>query len=107
MEEVFQATILKNTGSWEKGTAITILLQKGTAITILLQKTTPLMIILDRLRKMAEVEDVRDKPMTKHKLFNFLKQFIAGTETRLQKDLLVTLKQADSAKQFELACYNN
>ena len=96
VEETLGAIIIQEIGSWNK----------GTAITILMRKVTPLTAILDRLGKMSEVEDVRDTPTVKYKLFSFLKKTIARPETQLRKELLVTLKPADTANQSELASQN-
>lgn len=97
IEKVFQATILQNIGDRDK----------GTTITILLRETTPLTTILDKLYKIAEVQDVREKSMTKYRLLNFSKQIIARPENRPLKELLVTLKQAETAKQLESAGHSH
>jgi len=93
VEEALAATIVQQVGSWDK----------GTVITILLQRVTPLMVILDGLEKMPDVDDVREKPAAKYKSFILTKKIIARPETRPKKELLVTLKQPDTAKQSELA----
>jgi DNA-binding NarL/FixJ family response regulator len=93
VEETLDATIVQQVGSWHK----------GTAITILLRRSTPLAAILDKLGKMPDVEVVRRKPTAKHILLSFPNKIIARPETHPRKELLVTLKQADTAKQSESA----
>ena len=93
VEEALTASISQEVGSWDKGTAITTLLRSA----------TPLMTILDRLRKMPDVEDVSEKSTAKYTLFNFTKKIMVRPETYPRKELLVTLKQASTTKQFELA----
>jgi len=93
VEEVLEATVVQQVGSWDR----------GTAITTRLRKVTPLVDILNRLGKMPDVEDTREWPKAKYKPFSFPKKIIANPETHFKKELLVTLKQADTVKQFELA----
>ena len=97
VEEALKATIVQQVGSWDKGTAITILLRRA----------TPLADILDRLRKMPDVESVREEPAAKFKPFSFSKKIIAKPKIRPKKELLVTLKQASPANQLELAGYSS
>jgi len=93
VEKTLQATIVQQIGSWDR----------GTAIIILLRRVTPLVDILDRLGKMPDVEAVSEKPAAKYNSFSFSKKIIARPETHPRKELMVTLKQADTAKQLELA----
>lgn len=97
VEEALEAIILQEIGSWNK----------GAAITILMRRITPLTVILNRLEKMPEVEDVMDTPAAKYKLFSFLRKTTARAETSLRKELMVTLKQADTDEQSESASYNS
>ena len=94
VEDVLKATIEQEVGSWDKGTAITVVLRSA----------TPLVDILARLGKMPDVEGVTEKPVAKYNPFSFSKKITTRPETVPKKELLVTLKQADTAKQFELAC---
>ena len=91
MEEVLEATIVQQIGSWDK----------GTAITIQLRKVTPLADILDGLGKMPDVEDVREQPAAKRNSFSFPQKSIAKLRVRPRKKFSVTLKQTSPAKQLE------
>ena len=93
MEEVLEATIVQQIGSWDK----------GTAITIQLRKVTPLVDILDRLGKMPDVEGVKDQSAAKRNSFSFPQKSIAKLRVRPRKKFLVTLKQTSPAKQLESA----
>jgi len=93
VEEALDAIIMQQVGTWDKGTAITILLHRA----------APLVDILDRLGKMPDVDSVREEPGAKYKSSSLPKKIIANLKTRPQKELLVTLKQASPAKQLELA----
>ncbi len=93
MEEALEATIVQQVGSWDK----------GTAITILLRRVAPLVDILDRLGKMLDVEDVSEQPAAKHNSFGFPQKSIARLRIRPRKKFLVTLKQTSPAKQLESA----
>lgn len=92
VEETLDAIIMQQVGTWDKGTAITILLHRA----------APLVNILDRLGKMPDVKSVREEPEAKYKSSSFFKKTIAKPETHPQKELLVTLKQASTAKRLEL-----
>jgi len=93
VEEALKATIVQQVGSWDK----------GTAITILLQRVTPLIDILDRLVKMPDVAEVEEQPAAKHNSFGFPQKSIAKLRIRPRKKFLVTLKQTSPAKQLESA----
>jgi len=93
VEEVLEAAIVQQVGSWDRDTAITILLRRA---------ARPVD-ILDRLGKMPDVEEAREKPAAKYNSFGFSKKIIAKPGTRPKKELVVTLKQASPAKQLELA----
>jgi len=93
VEEALEATIVQQVGSWDRGTAITILLRMA----------TPLVNILGRLGKMPDVEAVSEKPAVKYNSFSFSKKIIARPETQPRKELLVTLEQVDTAEKLELA----
>ncbi len=97
VEEALQATIVQQVGSWNK----------GTAIIILLRRVTPLVDILDGLEKMPDVKGVREKPGAKYESSIFAKKITARPENRPKKELLVTLKQASPTKQLELAGYSS
>jgi len=92
VEEMLGATIVQQAGSWNRDTAITILLRRA----------APLVDILDRLGKMSDVDGVIEKPAAKYNLLSFSRKIIAKPETRPRKQLLVTLKQASPAEQSEL-----
>ena len=93
VEDTLTASIIQQVGTWDR----------GAAITIRLQNVTPLVDILDGLGKMPDVEDTREQSAAKHSSFNFPKKSIVKLRIRPRKKLLVTLKQADTAKQPELA----
>ena len=93
LEGALEATVVQQIGSWDR----------GTTITILLRRVTPLVDILDRLGKMPDVEDVKDQPAAKHSPFGSPQKSIAKLRLRPRKKFLVTLKQASTAKQLELA----
>jgi len=93
VEEALAATVVQQVGSWDKGTAITILLRRA----------TPLADILDRLGKIPDVEGVTEKPAAKYKSFSLPKKIIGKAETCPREELLVTLKQASPVKELELA----
>jgi len=84
VEEVLEATIVQQVGSWDK----------GTAITIHLRGVTPLVDILDKLGKMPDVEDVREQPPAKRDSPSFLSESTAKLRIRPRKKFLITLKQA-------------
>ncbi len=91
VEEVLEATIVQQVGSWDK----------GTAITIRLRRVTSLVDILDRLGKMPDVEDVGERPAAKRHSFSFPQKSIAKLRVRPRKKFLVTLMQTSPAKQLE------
>lgn len=93
VEGALDATIAQQVGSWDEGTAVTLMLQRA----------TPLVDILDRLGKMPDVESAGKKPVGKYKSFSSHKATIARLETRPREELLVTLKQADTAKEEVLS----
>jgi len=93
VEGTLEATIVQQVGSWDK----------GTAITIQLRRVIPLVDILDRLGKMPDVEDVREKPAAKGNSFSFSQKLVAKLRIRPRKKFLVTLKQTSTAKQLESA----
>ncbi|MBI2329250.1 MAG: response regulator transcription factor [Chloroflexi bacterium] len=97
VEETLEAIIVQEVGSWNK----------GTAITILMRRVTPLTVILNRLGKMPEVEDVRDTPRAKYKLSSFFNKTTTRAEPGYRKELLVTLKPAETANLFELPSYSS
>ncbi len=90
VEEALEATIVQQVGSWDR----------DTAITIMPRRSTPLTVILDKLGKMPDVEDVKEKPAAKYESFSFAKKIIARPETHPRKEFLVTLKQASTAEQL-------
>jgi len=93
VEEWLDANIVQQVGSCHRGVTITILLNRA----------APLFGILDRLGKMPEVDSVREEPGAEYKSSSFPNKTIVNPETRPQKELLVTLNQASTAKQLELA----
>lgn len=88
LEESLEATMLEEIGSWDKGTAITILLPNA----------KPLTIIRDKLAQMPEVENVSEKPAAKYRPFHSAPKIIARPETHPRAELLVTLKPAEPTK---------
>jgi len=52
---------------------------------------------------MPDVEGAREKPAAKYKSPSFPRKVMTEPETHPRKELLVTLKQASTAKQLELA----
>ena len=93
LEEALEATVVQQIGSWNK----------GATITVRLRKVTPLADILARLANMTDVEDAKDQPAAKHNPFGSPQKSIAKLQLRPRKKFLVTLKQASTAKQLELA----
>lgn len=93
VEEALGATILQQVGSWNSGSAITILLKRA----------APLANILDRLEKMPDVEAAQEDSAARRKSLNFSKKVIGKAEACPGGELLVTLKQASTAEQSELA----
>jgi len=93
LEDALTASIIQQVGSWDR----------GTTITIRLRNVTPLVDILNGLGKMPDVEGTREQPAAKHNSFDFYPKSAAKLRIRPRKKLLVTLKQADTAKQPELA----
>jgi hypothetical protein len=82
VEEELDATIVREIGSWNK----------GTAINVVLRKPQPLTTVLDMLREMAEVEAVVGKPATERKFSRSPLKSIAKSENHVGKEILVTLK---------------
>ncbi len=87
VEKELEAIIVQEAGSWSKGTAITIAPRNA----------TPLPGILDKLGKIPEVQDVIEKPMTRHKFTSLPLKTMAGSANTFRKEFQVTLKQADTA----------
>ena len=52
----------------------------------------PLVGVLDRLEKIPDVEDAREKPEGKHTLFDLAKHGVAEPDAQLRKEIVVTLK---------------
>lgn len=92
VEEAIEASIVQQVGS----------LVGGTAITILLRRALSLADVLGRLREMPDVEEAREKSASEYSSFDFANKTIARLGTHPKKKLLVTLKEAGSAKQLEL-----
>ena len=93
IEGALEAIVAQQVGSWDR----------GTTITIQLRKVTPLLDILDKLGKMTDVEEVKDQPAAKHSPSGSPQNSIVKLQLRPRKKFLVTLKQASTAKQLELA----
>jgi len=92
VEEAIEASIVQQVGS----------LVGGTAVTILLRRATSLADVLGRLREMPDVEEAREKSASEYSSFDFANKTIARLGPHPKKKLLVTLKEAGSAKQLEL-----
>jgi DNA-binding NarL/FixJ family response regulator len=82
VEEGLEAAIMQEIGSWNKGTAITIVSRTA----------APLVDILHRLEKMPEVEGVIEKPAAKYNSSSLPLKIIAELKTRFRKEFQVTLK---------------
>ena len=93
VEEALEATIMQQVGSWDRATAITILLRRA----------APLVNIIDKLGKMPDVDSVREEPGAKNKFAGFPRKIVTEPQAHPQKELLVTLKQDSPAEEPELA----
>ena len=93
VEEGLEATIVQQVGSWDK----------GTAIIIMLRKVTPLLDILDKLVNMPDVDEVSEETAAKSNPTSYPQKSIAKLRIRPRKKFLVTLKQSETAEQPELA----
>ena len=82
LEEVLDATIVQEIGSWDK----------GTDITIMLRRTKPLKAILDRLGKMPEVKGAGQMATRELNSLNYHDKIITRTGTSPRAELQVTLK---------------
>ncbi len=82
LEDVLNATIVQQVGSWDRATAITILLNRA----------APLTDILDKLGRMPDVDSVREEPGAKYKSSSFDSAITTEPATRPRKELLVVLK---------------
>ena len=83
VEGILQSRVLQVVGSWQEGTAITIILNKA----IVLED------ILNKLAEMPEIEEVVEKLPSKT-LFSLLKKVsdIPRLERRMRKTIFVKLK---------------
>ena len=87
VEEVLQSHVLQVVGSWQEGTAMTVVLPEG----------TPMTDILNKLEEIPEVEAVGEKPLEKEPRPSLLKQAAAipRLRGRPRKTIFVTLVKKD------------
>jgi len=85
VEEILQSRVLQVVGSW----------QEGTAITILLTQATPLADIWDKLEEMPEIEAIGEAPLTGKTSPRLLKKAAAipRLRNRPRKTIFVALKE--------------
>ncbi|MFC2072913.1 response regulator transcription factor [Chloroflexota bacterium] len=83
VEEVLQSRVLQVVGSWQEGTAMTIILAKAIALDG----------ILNKLGEMAEIEAVGEKPLTGKAIPSLLKKVtsVPRIKNRFRKTIFVTL----------------
>lgn len=89
VEEALDTTIVQQVGSWDKGIAVTTLLQRA----------TPLATVLERLERMADVEQVGEKPETINAPSSLNRPVLTRPEIKPRKELVVTLKKDNPPKR--------
>ncbi len=85
LEEVLQSRVLQVVGSW----------QEGTAVTVILTKAIPLADILNKLRGVPGIKAIAEKPLTGETSPSLLKKAttIPRLRGRFRKTLFVTLEK--------------
>jgi len=90
VEEILQSHVLQVVGSW----------QEGTAMTVVLQKAIPLADILNKLREAPEIEAIGGKPLKGETSPSLLKRVAAipRLKNRPRKTVFVTLKKGETGQ---------
>ena len=85
VEEILESRVLQVVGSW----------QEGTAITIILAKATPLADILNKLGEVSEIETIGETPLTGETSPKLIKKAkaIPRLKNRVRKTIFVTLEK--------------
>ncbi len=93
VEEILRSRVLQVVGSW----------QEGTAMTVVLPQAAPMADILNKLEEMPEIEKISEKPLNGEASPGLLKRVAAvpRLKDRPRKTVFVTLKKGEAGQTQE------